>query len=110
MTSASLKCSPSASLRKKERSLRSLKMLRTKKKKFLALSFVHASNTRSLIVTLIEAIETILDRADFQDEGPIGNGWPSPELEAAQDWLEAWVAVQKTINPAWPRETYENTP
>ncbi len=50
-------------------------------------------------MTLIEAIETILDRADFQDEGPLGEGWPSPELHAARDWLYAWVDAQKTINP-----------
>ncbi len=46
-------------------------------------------------MTLIEAVETVIERADFQDEGPLGDGWPSDELRAARDFLYEWIDAQK---------------
>jgi hypothetical protein len=46
-------------------------------------------------MTLLEAVQTVLEKADFQDEGPYGEGWPSVELEAARDFLYKWVEQQE---------------
>lgn len=45
-------------------------------------------------MTLLKAVETVMDLADFQDTGPFGEGWSSQELQAACDFLDGWVADQ----------------
>ena len=58
-------------------------------------------------MTLIEAVETVLDCAIFQDDGPFGEGWPSPKLEAARDFLYDWVDAQKQPGTTQPKEPSE---
>jgi len=47
-----------------------------------------------------KAIELILDRGCFQDEGPDGEGWASPDLRAAIDQIKAAMGAEvETKNP-----------
>ena len=47
----------------------------------------------------VEALETVLDRGTFQDEGPSPEGWPSPQLEAAVRGARALAAKLAAILP-----------
>lgn len=50
-------------------------------------------------MTLLEAIEFVLENADLQDDGPFPEGWRSNEMCEAQEVLEKWVGEQKaTLN------------
>jgi hypothetical protein len=46
------------------------------------------------------ALEFVMDRGTFQDKGPWGEGWASPEMRRAKDAIESALAGKDTTDAA----------